>query len=47
VPAGRLDEILEGLDVDVVKIDTHGADHDVVEGLRGLLRTGAVVLCEF
>ena len=47
VPAGRLDELLAGLAVDVVKIDTQGADHDVVEGLRGLFRPGMSLLVEF
>jgi FkbM family methyltransferase len=47
VPAGRLDEVLRGLEIHVVKIDTQGGDHHVVEGLRGLLRPGMVLLCEF
>ena len=47
VPAGRLDEVLRGLEVDVVKIDTQGGDHDVVEGLRGLFRPGLTLLVEF
>jgi FkbM family methyltransferase len=47
IPAGRLDEVLRGMAVDVVKIDTQGADHDVVEGVRGLLRSGVTLLSEF
>jgi FkbM family methyltransferase len=47
VAAARLDDTLRGLEPDLVKIDTQGADHAVVAGLRGLLRPGTVVLCEF
>ena len=47
VPAGRLDEVLAGLEPDVIKIDTQGADHLVVAGLTGLVRPGLVLLVEF
>lgn len=49
VAAVALDDILAGEPVDVVKIDTQGADHLVVRGLRRTLaaRPGAVVMVEF
>lgn len=44
-----LDELLGGVPVDVIKIDTQGADHHVLAGLRGTLAANpaAVVLVEF
>ncbi len=49
VAAVALDDVLEGERVDVVKIDTQGADHLVVRGLRRTLRAapGAQMLVEF
>jgi FkbM family methyltransferase len=49
VPAARLDELLDGMAVDVVKIDVQGVDHQVVEGLEGVLAQNpkAVLMCEF
>jgi FkbM family methyltransferase len=47
VPVDRLDHILGGIVFDVVKIDAQGADHDVIEGMRGLLHPGLAMLCEF
>jgi FkbM family methyltransferase len=49
VPSVTLDELLAGQRVDVVKIDTQGADHHVVAGLEGALRRdpACVTLIEF
>lgn len=49
VPAIRLDEALDGSYIDVVKIDTQGVDHEVVEGLTSVIaeKPGIVFLCEF
>ena len=49
VPCVTLDEVLAGQRVDVVKIDTQGSDHHVVEGLGAALRRdpGCVTLIEF
>ena len=49
VPSVTLDELLAGQRADVVKIDTQGADHHVVEGLTGALQRdpGCVTLIEF
>jgi FkbM family methyltransferase len=49
VPAAPLDELLGELVVDVVKIDTQGADHEAIAGLGATLARspGAVVLAEF
>jgi FkbM family methyltransferase len=49
VPAACLDEILGDLTIDVVKVDVQGVDHEVVEGLRGVIAAspGIVLLCEF
>ena len=49
VPSVTLDELLAGRRADVVKIDTQGADHHVVEGMTTTLRRdpGCVTLIEF
>jgi FkbM family methyltransferase len=49
VPAARLDELIAGTPVDVIKIDVQGLDHQVVEGLVDVLgeNPGVVVMCEF
>jgi FkbM family methyltransferase len=49
VPCARLDDLLGGLDVDVIKIDTQGVDHDVIAGLLRLIRRPVrpTILCEF
>ncbi len=49
VPCSRLDELLGDVHVDVAKIDTQGVDHEVLEGMAGLLRRNPemVVLTEF
>ena len=49
IPCSRLDELLGNLHVDVAKIDTQGVDHEVLEGMAGLLRRNPamVVLTEF
>jgi FkbM family methyltransferase len=49
VPCVALDDVLEGAAVDVVKIDTQGADHYVVLGLARTLRASprARLLIEF
>lgn len=49
VPCLALDELLEGMAVDVIKIDTQGVDHLVVAGLRATLAAnpGASLLVEF
>ena len=49
VPSVTLDEVVAGQRVDVVKIDTQGADHHVVEGLEATLGRdpGCVTLIEF
>jgi FkbM family methyltransferase len=49
VPCARLDELLGGVAVDVVKVDTQGVDHDVIAGLSGLIRRGRAptIMCEF
>jgi FkbM family methyltransferase len=49
VPALPLDEVLRDVTVDVVKIDTQGADHHVIAGLKETLRANpqARLLVEF
>jgi FkbM family methyltransferase len=49
VPCARLDELLAGVPIDVAKVDTQGVDHDVIEGLSGLLGLDrpTTVMCEF
>jgi FkbM family methyltransferase len=49
VPAAPLDDLLGGLSVDVVKVDTQGSDHEVIEGLSATLDASpeAVILAEF
>ncbi len=49
VPCSRLDELFGDIRVDVAKIDTQGVDHEVLEGMSGLVRTNPaiVVLSEF
>lgn len=49
VPSVRLDELFGELSVDVVKIDTQGVDHEVLEGMAGLIRRNPaiIVLSEF
>jgi len=49
VPAARLDEMLKGTSVDVIKVDVQGVDHDVVEGLSEVIaqNPGIVLMCEF
>lgn len=49
VPCARLDEILAGERIDVAKIDTQGADHLAIEGMRGLFERNPAVrlLSEF
>lgn len=48
VPCARLDDLLADIHVDFVKIDTQGVDHDVVEGLSGLIQSDRVpIMCEF
>lgn len=49
VPCSRLDELLGPIHVDVTKIDTQGVDHEVIEGMAGLLHANPsmVVLTEF
>jgi FkbM family methyltransferase len=49
VPCSRLDDLLGPIHVDVAKIDTQGVDHEVLEGMTGLLRAnpGMLVLTEF
>ena len=49
MPCSRLDDVLGPIHVDVAKIDTQGVDHEVLEGMTGLLRANPnmVVLSEF
>jgi FkbM family methyltransferase len=49
VPAARLDELLAGIPVDVVKVDVQGVDHEVVEGLTEVIaeNPAIVLMCEF
>lgn len=49
VPCARLDDLLTGVPVDFVKIDTQGVDHDVIAGLSGLVdeHPSLTVMCEF
>jgi FkbM family methyltransferase len=49
VPVVGLDEVLEDLVVDVVKVDVQGADHEAIAGMRRALGRSpqAVVLTEF
>ena len=49
IPCARLDELLGDVRVDVAKIDTQGVDHEVLEGMAGLLRRNPAmtVLSEF
>lgn len=49
VPAVRLDEVLGGVSIDVVKVDVQGVDHEVVEGLSEVVaqNPGIVLMCEF
>ncbi len=49
VPCARLDDVLGPIRVDVAKIDTQGVDHEVLEGMTGLLSANPdmVVLSEF
>ncbi len=44
-----LDDLLGPIHVDVAKVDTQGVDHEVLEGMTGLLRANpnTVVLSEF
>ena len=49
VPCARIDDLLVGHSVDVIKIDTQGVDHDVIAGLSGMLDKAArmTIMCEF
>src|SRR5207245_7116011 len=49
VPCLRLDAWLSAFTIDVAKIDTQGADHDVIAGMEGLLRRhpSMLLLAEF
>ncbi len=49
VPCASMDETLGRLHVDVVKVDTQGVDHEVLEGIVGLARRNPaiVILSEF
>jgi FkbM family methyltransferase len=49
VPCATIDELLGDVRVDVAKIDTQGVDHQVLEGMEGLVRRNPaiVVLSEF
>jgi FkbM family methyltransferase len=49
VPCTTVDELLGDVRVDVAKIDTQGVDHQVLEGMQGLVRRNPaiVVLSEF
>jgi FkbM family methyltransferase len=49
VPCARLDELLAGVPIDVAKVDTQGVDHDVIDGLTGLLGPDrpVTIMCEF
>jgi FkbM family methyltransferase len=49
VPCSTMDELLGAVHVDVAKIDTQGVDHEVLEGMAGLVRRNPaiVVLSEF
>jgi FkbM family methyltransferase len=49
VPCSTIDELLGDLRVDVAKIDAQGVDHEVLEGMAGLVRCNPaiVVLSEF
>jgi FkbM family methyltransferase len=48
VPSARLDDLLAGQRLDLVKVDTQGVDHEVVAGLAGLFEVSSpTILCEF
>jgi FkbM family methyltransferase len=49
VPGVPLDELLGDLTVDVVKVDTQGADHEAIAGLAAVLERSpqAIILTEF
>lgn len=49
IPCSTMDELLGDARVDVAKIDTQGVDHQVLEGMAGLVRRNPaiVVLSEF
>lgn len=49
VPCARLDDLLAGVPVDFIKVDTQGVDHDVIAGLTGLIDQNRplTILCEF
>ncbi len=49
VPSARLDDLLADAQLDVVKIDVQGVDHEVVFGLRDTISRspGIVLMCEF
>jgi FkbM family methyltransferase len=49
VPCARLDDLLEATRIDVAKIDTQGADHEVIVGMPRLIAAnpGMVILTEF
>ena len=48
VPMARLDELLAGVRLDFVKVDTQGFDHEVIAGLSGCLAAGEpTILSEF
>lgn len=49
VPCSTIDDLLGDLQVDVVKIDTQGVDHEVLQGMSGVVsrNPAIVVLTEF
>ena len=50
VPCARLEDLLGPLEIDVVKVDTQGTDHDAIAGLGFATDASArrpTVLCEF
>jgi FkbM family methyltransferase len=48
VPIVRLDQLLSGVRLDFVKIDTQGFDHEAIAGLAGCLAASSpTILCEF
>ena len=48
MPAVRLDDVLDDAHVDLLKLDTQGTEHVVLEGARRTLgRCHPALLCEF
>ena len=49
VPCARLDDVLAEVQVDLVKVDTQGVDHDVIAGMTGLIyaNPALTIMCEF